>query len=151
MNLDLLKRLCETPGVPGHEERVRALIAAEAADLFDTVVTDPMGSLICTRKADPAVANPLKVMLACHMDEIGFLVSHITDKGFIHVQPVGGFDPRNLFSRRVLVCTEAGDLKGVMNPGGKPIHISSPEDRKKVPEVTDFVIDIGMGDKAPSM
>lgn len=147
MNLELLKRLCETPGVPGHEDRVRDLIQTEAADLFDDIVTDPMGSLICTRKADPAVSDPLKIMLLCHMDEIGFLVSHITDKGFVHVQPVGGFDPRNLFSRRVMVCTEAGDLKGVMNPGGKPVHIASPEDRKKIPEVTEFIIDMGMGDK----
>ena len=147
MNLDLLKRLCETPGVPGHEERVRALITAEIKGLFDTVTTDPMGSLICTRKADPKAKKAPKIMLLCHMDEIGFLVSHITDKGFVHVQPVGGFDPRNLFSRRVLVCTEKGDLKGVMNPGGKPVHISSPEDRKKVPEVGEFVIDLGFGDK----
>ena len=147
MNLDLLKRLCETPGVPGHEERVRALIEAEVEGLFDEVRTDPMGSLICTRKADPKARKAPRVMLLCHMDEIGFLVSHITEKGFVHVQPVGGFDPRNLFSRRVLVCTGKGDLKGVMNPGGKPVHISSPEDRKKIPEVTEFVIDLGFGDK----
>ncbi|SMY05918.1 M42 family metallopeptidase [Flavimaricola marinus] len=148
MNLDLLKKLCETPGVPGNEERVRALISDEASSLFDDIRTDPMGSLICTRKADPSVKDPQKIALMCHMDEIGFLVSHVTEKGFIHVQPVGGFDPRNLFSRRVLVCTEKGDLKGVMNPGGKPVHIASAEDRKKIPEVTEFVIDIGMGDKA---
>ena len=84
-------------------------------------------------------------MLLCHMDEIGFLVSHITDKGFIYLQPVGGFDPRNLFSRRVLVCTETGDYKGVMNPGGRPVHIASPEDRKKIPEVSEFFVDLGMG------
>ena len=144
MNIDLLKRLCETPGVPGHEERVRALIEGEIDGLFDEVRTDPMGSLHCVRKADRDGAP--RIMLLCHMDEIGFLVSHITDKGFVHVLPVGGFDTRNLFSRRVLVCTEAGDLKGVMNPGGKPVHIASPEDRKKVPEVGEFVIDLGFGE-----
>lgn len=143
MNVDLLRRLCETPGVPGHEERVRALIEAEIEGLFDEVTTDPMGSLLCKRRADREDAP--RVMLLCHMDEIGFLVSHITDKGFVYLNPVGGFDPRNLFSRRVLVCTEAGDLKGVMNPGGKPVHISSPEDRKKVPEVSDFFVDLGLG------
>ena len=84
-------------------------------------------------------------MLLCHMDEIGFLVSHITDKGFIYVQPVGGFDARNLFSRRVLVSTDDGDLKGVMNPGGRPVHIATPEERKKVPEVSEFIIDMGLG------
>lgn len=145
MNIELLKRLCETPGVPGHEHRVRDLIAAEARDLFDTIETDVMGNLVCTRKGEGE--NPERVMLACHMDEIGFLVSHVGDKGFLHLSPVGGFDPRNLFSRRVLVCTPNGDFKGVMMPDGKPIHISSPEDRKKVPEVTEFFVDLGLGEE----
>ena len=143
MNTDLLKRLCEMPGVPGHEERVRALITSEGSDLFDAIETDAMGSLHCRRDAKTDRAP--KIMLLCHMDEIGFLVSHIDKNGFIYVLPVGGFDPRNLFSRRALVCTDNGDLKGVMNPGGKPIHISSPEDRKKVPEVGEFCIDLGLG------
>ena len=145
MNTDLLRRLCETPGVPGHEHRVRDLITTEINGLFDEIKTDPMGSLLCRRDAKGDDAP--RIMLLCHMDEIGFLVSHITKEGFIHLQPVGGFDPRNLFSRRVLVCTDQGDFKGVMNPGGKPIHISSPEDRKKVPEVGEFFVDLGMGEK----
>jgi len=146
MNLDLLKRLCETPGVPGHEDRVRDLVTAEITGLFDEVKTDPMGSLLCRRDADAKGAP--KVMLLCHMDEIGFLVSHVSKDGFLYLQPVGGFDARNLFSRRVLVCTDKGDFKGVMNPGGKPVHISSPEDRKKIPELGEFFVDLGMGDKA---
>ncbi|MEL6957804.1 MAG: M20/M25/M40 family metallo-hydrolase [Pseudomonadota bacterium] len=146
MNTDLLRQLCETPGVPGHEDRVRKLIMSEIAGLFDDVSIDPMGSLLCKRNATKDGAP--KVMLLCHMDEIGFLVSHVSDKGFLFLQPVGGFDPRNLFSRRVLVCTDQGDFKGVMNPGGKPIHISSPEDRKKVPEVGEFFVDLGMGEAA---
>ncbi|MBT8411518.1 MAG: M42 family peptidase, partial [Octadecabacter sp.] len=146
MNLDLLRRLCETPGVPGHEDRVRDLIITETEGMFDAVTTDPMGSLLCRRDADRPDAP--KIMLLCHMDEIGFLVSHINDKGFLYLQPVGGFDPRNLFSRRVLVCTDQGDFKGVMNPGGKPVHIASAEDRKKIPEVGDFFVDLGLGEKA---
>ncbi len=146
MNTDLLRQLCETPGVPGHEDRVRDLIASEVDGLFDEVITDPMGSLLCKRNADKEGAP--KIMLLCHMDEIGFLVSHVSDKGYLYLQPVGGFDPRNLFSRRVLVCTDQGDFKGVMNPGGKPIHISSPEDRKKIPEVGEFFVDLGMGEAA---
>ncbi|NVK35752.1 MAG: M20/M25/M40 family metallo-hydrolase [Rhodobacteraceae bacterium] len=151
MNIDLLRRLCETPGVPGNEHRVRDLIRAEIDGLFDEVKEDAMGSLLCKREAKKKPENgesPKKVMLLCHMDEIGFLVSHVTDKGFLHVQPVGGFDPRNLFSRRVLVSTDDGDFKGVMNPGGRPLHISTPEERKKVPEPTDFVVDLGMGEAA---
>lgn len=146
MNIDLLKRLCETPGVPGHEDRVRDLIAGEIEGLFDEVETDAMGSLICRR--DGKDKTPQKVMLLCHMDEIGFLVSHVSDKGFVSLLPVGGFDPRNLFSRRVRVCTGKGDLIGVMNAGGRPVHIASPEDRKKVPEVHEFFVDLGLGEAA---
>lgn len=144
MNTELLRQLCETSGVPGNEERVRDLIIKEVDGLFDEVTVDPMGSLLCRR--DAATPDAPKIMLLCHMDEIGFLVSHITDKGYLYVQPVGGFDPRNLFSRRVLVCTDDGDYKGVMNPGGKPVHIASPEDRKKVPELGEFFVDLGMGE-----
>ena len=155
MNLDLLKRLCETPGVPGREERVRALIEAEIGkpgELFDEIRVDAMGSLICTRRPrggkgkgkTQGGTTPLRVMQLCHMDEIGFYVSSIDKSGFIYVNNAGGFDTRNLFSRRVLVCTEGGDLPGVMNPGGRPVHIASPKDREKVPEVKEFFVDIGL-------
>ena len=144
MNINLLRTWCETSGVPGHEHRVRDVIMSEVSGLFDQVEVDALGSLHCRRDATSDDAP--KIMLLCHMDEIGFLVSHITDKGFVYLQPVGGFDPRNLFSRRVLVCTDTGDLKGVMNPAGRPIHIASPEDRKKVPEVSEFFLDLGLGD-----
>lgn len=147
MNLDLLKQLCELPGVPGHEDRVRDLIQTEIEGLFDDVTVDAMGSLLCRRDAHKT-KNPKKIMLLCHMDEIGFLVSHISKDGFVYLQPVGGFDPRNLFSRRVMICTDSGDFKGVMNPGGKPVHIASPADRKKIPEVSEFFIDTGMGEKS---
>lgn len=148
MNIELLRQLCETPGVPGREHRVRALIEQEIGDLFDAISVDPMGSILARRDSRGQSKTPLKVMLLCHMDEIGFLVTHVSDKGHIHVDPVGGFDPRNLFSRRVRVCTRKGDYKGVMNPGGRPIHISDPEERKKIPEPKDFFIDIGLGAEA---
>lgn len=154
-NLDLLKRLCETPGVPGREERVRSLIEEEVEGLFDEVMTDAMGSLICTRhprtgkgkksaKKKSGADRPLRVMLLSHMDEIGFYVSHVDEKGFLWVNPAGGFDARNLFSRRVLVCADSGDFHGVMNPGGRPVHISSAKDREKVPEVKEFFVDVGL-------
>jgi endoglucanase len=101
---------------------------------------------LCRRDARKG-KKPEKIMLLCHMDEIGFLVSHVGEQGFVYLHPVGGFDPRNLFARRVTVCTAEGDLPGVMNPGGRPIHISTPEDRKKVPEVSEFFVDLGMGKK----
>ena len=150
MNISLLRGLCETPGIPGREERVRDLVKKNIKGLFDTVITDPMGSLICTRKptATSRKRETTRVMVAAHMDEIGFYVRHVDDKGFIWVNPAGGFDARNLFSRRVLVCSKGGDFEGVMNPGGKPIHIASAEDKKKVPETSEFFIDLGMDAKA---
>lgn len=160
MNTDLLKQLCEVPGVPGREERVRALIESQIEGLFDETSVDAMGNLICRRFPRAAKkagskktasrtrrtpkADATRVMLLCHMDEIGFYVSHIDDDGFLWIDPAGGFDPRNLFSRRVLVCTDDGDLKGVMNPGGRPIHISTPDERTKVPAVKEFFVDVGL-------
>ena len=145
MNIDLLRRLCETPGIPGREDRVRKLIEKEIKGLFDEVTVDAMGSLIATRKPTASrKGRATKVLLAAHMDEIGFFVRDIDSKGFLWLNPAGGFDTRNLFSRRVRVCTAKGDFLGVMNPGGKPIHISSPEERNKVPGVEEFFIDLGM-------
>lgn len=141
MDIPLLQRLCETPGIPGREERVRALVQRETKGLFDSVSVDPMGSLLCTIKARKRSGGP--ILVAAHMDEIGFYVRHIDDQGFLWLNPAGGFDARNLFSRRVLVVTEKGDLKGVMNPGGKPIHISSEAERNKVPGTEEFFIDLG--------
>ena len=150
MDLSLLETLTQTPSVPGRESRIRDVIQKHVSEgnLFDEISTDAMGNLICVRKARPApgesVGDPVKVMLAAHMDQIGFLVRHIDDNGFLRINNVGGFDTRNLFARQVRVCTKDGDLQGVMNPGGKPIHIASEEDKKKIPVISDFVIDLGL-------
>lgn len=152
MNVDLLKRLCETPGVPGREERVRALIEEEVEGLFDEVRTDAMGSLICRRgpraakkkSAKSLSGKATKVVLLCHMDQIGFYVRHIDEKGFLRVNNAGGFDTRNLFSRRVKVVTGSGDLNAVMNPGGRPVHIASDADKAKIPEIKDLFVDTGL-------
>lgn len=149
--MELLRTLTQTPSVPGREERIRAVIEKTVRDLqlFDELTTDAMGSLIGFRRARPkdssaAPATPRKVMLAAHMDQIGFLVRHVSEDGFVRVNPVGGFDTRNLFARRVRVCTAHGDLPGVMNPGGRPIHIATDEEKKKVPEISQFFIDLGL-------
>lgn len=150
MSLELLETLTQTPSVPGREERIRQVIQeyVKQKNLFDEIRTDPLGSLICVRKSRPAdgqtIEQPLKVMLAAHMDQIGFLVSHVGSDGFIRVNPVGGFDRRNLFARRVKVCTAAEDLRGVMNPGGRPVHIASEEEKKNIPEISEFFIDLGL-------
>lgn len=146
INLDLLRDLCQTPGVPGREERVRARIEQELEGLFDEVRVDAMGSLICTRRPRAAARGdrPTRVLLPCHMDEIGFYVRHIDDRGFVRVNPAGGFDARNLFARRVIISTQEGDIPAVMNPGGRPIHIASEEDKKKIPEIKEFFLDTGL-------
>src|SRR3954451_21611755 len=145
MNIPLLKTLSEAPGVPGREERVRAILQRECQGLFDDVSTDPMGNLIATKRGKHADGGgkPRRVLLACHIDEIGFYVRHVDDKGFVRVHNVGGFDTRNLLSRRVLVQASGGaDPPGLMTPGGRPIHVAKDEDKKKVPEITDFFVDL---------
>ncbi len=148
--MELLKTLTQTPSVPGREDRIRSVIEdyVMSDDLLDTVSTDAMGSLIGVRKARPGDRHtneqPVRVMMAAHMDQIGFLVRHIDDKGFLRVNPVGGFDTRNLFARTVRVCTQSGDLPGVMNPSGRPIHIATDEEKKKIPTISEFCIDLGL-------
>jgi len=140
--MKLLKRLIETPGVPGREERVRDLIKSEVKGLFDEVRVDPMGNLICRKRPGRRGGRAaLKVLIACHIDEIGFYVRHIDDNGFLRVQNVGGFDTRNLFARRVLVQGKK-DLVGVLNPAGRPIHIATDEEKKKTYTVGEFFVDL---------
>ncbi|MBK9119493.1 MAG: M42 family metallopeptidase [Phycisphaerales bacterium] len=155
---ELLRRLTETPGVSGREERVRDLVLDLTRDFWDETRIDSMGNLIClkraarpvkgaggargrTKAAGNAEARPPRVMLACHMDEIGFYVRYIDDSGFLRLQNVGGFDTRNLFARRVVVHGRQ-DLPGVLNPVGKPIHIATDEERKKVPQIGEFCVDL---------
>ena len=141
MNIDLLRALSDAPGISGREERVRDIVLEHSKGLFDDVRVDPMGSVLAHKKA--AGTPKAKVVLACHIDEIGFYVKFIDDKGFLKLANVGGFDTRNLFARRVLVqSSKGGDLLGLMNPGGRPIHISKEEDRKKIPEVGEFLVDL---------
>lgn len=145
---EFLKRLTETPGIPGREERVRELILAETGDFWDEIEVDAMGSLICLKKAAkrPRSGDPPSVMVACHMDEIGFYVRHIDDAGRLWLQNAGGFDTRNLFARKVRVQGKR-DLIGAMNPGGKPIHLSTPEERNKIPTVQEFYVDLFLDKK----
>lgn len=137
LDLDLLARLCETPGAPGREERIREVVIAELAPHVDEITVDPLGSVAAVRRGG---GGP-RVMLAAHMDELGFLVTHVDDNGFIRVVPLGGFDPKTKVAQRVIVHgTE--DLLGVM--GAKPIHIMTPEERKALPKPDDHFIDVGL-------
>ncbi|BDP42732.1 peptidase M42 [Deinococcus aetherius] len=145
LRLDLLRQLSNLNGVPGQEDAVRDFVLRELEGLTDEVRVDPLGNVIALRRGrEDAAEGRQRVMLSAHMDEIGFLVRFVDDRGFLRVQPLGGFDNRNLFARNVTVQTRGGALPGVMTPGGKPIHISSPEDRKKIPELAEFFVDLGL-------
>ncbi|MCS6933995.1 MAG: M42 family metallopeptidase [Chitinophagales bacterium] len=138
MNIALLKEVCETPGVPGHEQKVRELITRELKEVVDQIYTDNMGNLIAVLKGK---TSDKKVMAAAHMDEIGFIVHYIDDNGFLRFHPLGGFDPKTLTSQRVVVHGKK-DLVGVM--GTKPIHLMTPEERTKQLQLSDYFIDLGM-------
>jgi len=141
--MELLKALTETPGIPGREERVRELIMRETRDMFDEQTVDAMGNLICRKAPGRSVRGRAsrRIMIACHIDEIGFYVKHIDDEGRIRIQPAGGFDTRNLFARRVLIQGRK-DVIGVLNPAGRPVHLAKEEEKKKVPEISEFFIDL---------
>lgn len=102
---------------------------------------DRVGSLICRN----GESGP-RVMLAAHMDEIGFMVKHITEEGFLKFLPLGGWWDQVLLGQRVVIKTHKGDLPGVL--GAKPPHVLSQEERKKLVEVKDMYIDIGVTSKA---
>lgn len=138
INLSLLKEICETPGAPGFENRIRNLVIKEIEGLADDVRIDSMGNIIAFRKG----ISDKKVMVAAHLDEIGFIVTHIDDDGFIRFHTLGGFDPKTLTAQRVIVHGKK-DLPGVM--GSKPIHLMPAEERNKAVRIQDFFIDLGMG------
>ena len=140
INEALLKRLIETPGVPGREEQQREIARGELGSLTDEVRTDALGSVIGTKRG----RDDVRVMVAAHTDEIGFLVKHIDDKGFLKLQTLGGHDPANMVSQRVVLTTADGTaLRGALQPQRKPPHIATEAD-KKPPKAEEFFVDLGM-------
>ncbi len=137
--MELLKELCETPGIPGREEKLRAIVRRELEGVVDEMRVDTLGNLICVKRA----AGRKKLMIAAHMDEIGFMVSYVDDKGFIRLVPLGGHDPRNMMAQRVTVQGKQ-DLVGLLYPGQKPTHLLTDEERKQQPKVSDFFVDVGL-------
>lgn len=137
INTPLLKQICEIPGAPGFEQRVRAFVLRELEGLADEVSVDALGNVIAVKKG----RTDKRMMVAAHMDEIGFMVTHIDDEGFIRFHPLGGFDPKTLTAQRVIIHGKQ-DIIGVM--GSKPIHIMRPEERNKAVAIQDFFIDTGL-------
>jgi putative aminopeptidase FrvX len=134
-SMELLKALTEAHGVPGYEGEVRALVRRYLEGL-GKITQDRIGSLVCRQgEGGPCV------MLAGHMDEIGFMINHITDSGFLRFLPLGGWWDQVLLGQRVTIQTHKGDVLGVI--GAKPPHILPPEERNKLVEKKDMYIDIG--------
>lgn len=133
----LLKLLTEANGVPGHEAKVREVVKGYLKKIGD-LSQDNIGSLICTLSS--SLKTPL-VMLASHIDEIGFMIKHITKEGFLRFIQLGGWFDQVLLGQRVEIQTHNGVVVGVI--GAVPPHLLSPEDRKKIVEKKDMYIDIG--------
>jgi len=140
LNIELLKKICEVPGAPGFETPIRNQIIKEIKDHVDSYEIDNMGNLIAIKKGNK---NPdgKKVMVAAHMDEIGFIVTHIDNNGFVRFHTLGGFDPKTLTAQRVIIHGKK-DVIGVM--GSKPIHVMTADERNKVAKTSDYFIDLGM-------
>jgi endoglucanase len=137
LNIDLLAKICKTPGAPGFEQKVRALVLEELEGLVDQIEVDNMGNVYAIKKGK----SDKRVMIGAHMDEIGFMVTHIDDKGFIRFHTLGGFDPKTLTAQRVIIHGKK-DIIGVM--ASKPIHVMTQDERNKVAKLSDYFIDTGL-------
>ncbi|WP_435335504.1 M42 family metallopeptidase [Haloarchaeobius sp. TZWWS8] len=133
---DLLVELTETHGAPGYEDDVRDIVRRELDGEVDRIATDAMGNVVGTIEGDADYS----VVVAAHMDEIGFLVRHVDKYGFVEIDALGSWDPQVLRAERVNVRTEDGDLPGVI--GSPPPHTGGDEDDER--SVHDVRVDVGL-------
>jgi len=136
--LRMYAEMTSAPGIPGYEEPARKVMRKYLEPYSDRIITDNLGSIAGVkigREGGP------RIMIAGHLDEVGWIVTMITDKGFLKLQPVGGWWSQVMLAQRVRVMTRKGEIMGLV--GSKPPHILSPEERKKVVEIKDMFIDIG--------
>jgi putative aminopeptidase FrvX len=142
-SISFLKRLLSTPG-PSGDEAAAGRVWREEADTFaDRTWADVRGSSFAVLEGGAP-----RVLLAGHVDEIGFMVSYIDDDGFLTFQPVGGWDSQVLVGQRVRLLGKQGEVVGVI--GKKPIHLMKPDEREKVSKIDDLWIDIGAASRAES-
>lgn len=140
----LLKKLCDAFGVSGAEGEIRDIIIPEIKDYCDDITVDTIGNIIAFKKGED---RSKKIMLAAHMDEIGFIISGITDKGYLEFKTVGGIDNRVIISKTVVVGKNK--IPGVI--GMKAIHLQSKAERDEVPKTKSLYIDIGAKDKEDAL
>ncbi len=136
----MLKRLTEAFGASGYENDVRDIILEEIRQHCSEFKIDSMGNIVVFKKSKKQ--NEKTILLSAHMDEVGFIVTDITDEGYLKFDTVGGIDSRILISKRVTV----NGHKGVI--GLKPIHLTTKEERKKTPKTDELFVDIGCNSKA---
>ena len=141
-SFDFLKRLLDTPGPSGFEAAAARVWREEAERFADRVDADVTGNSYAT----VGEGGSPRVMLAGHIDEIGLMVTHVDDDGFLYFDGIGGWDPQVLVGQRVRVLTKAGEVIGVI--GKKPIHLIKPDERDKASKITDLWIDVGAKDRA---
>ncbi len=139
---DFLTRLLETPSPSGFEAAGQRAWADYVRPIADAFESDSYGNALATLNA----GGTPRILLSGHADELGFMVGYINDDGFIYFKGIGGVDPSLIRGQRVIVHGRGGDVPGVT--GQLAIHLQTPEDRKKVPEIHDMVIDIGARNRA---
>lgn len=140
--LQLFKTLTEIPGTSGNEHQVRAFMRKELKPLSDEIIQDKLGSIFGVRygkKEDPVI------MVAGHMDEVGFMVTQITDNGMLRFQPLGGWWSQVMLAQQVQIITENGPVIGVI--GSIPPHLLSEAQRNKPMDIKNMLIDIGADDR----
>ncbi|WNF35996.1 M42 family metallopeptidase [Bacillaceae bacterium IKA-2] len=140
--LKMLKELTDANGIPGNEREPRDVMRKYIEPFADEVTQDHLGSLIAKKVG---LAEGPKIMVAGHLDEIGFMVTSIDDKGYVRFQTVGGWWEQVMLAQRVTIMTRNGNVQGVI--GSKPPHILTPEARKKIVDKKDMFIDIGASSK----
>jgi putative aminopeptidase FrvX len=139
--LNLLKELTETSGVSGYETPIRTVVRKYLDGLGD-ITQDKIGSVICRKQGE---SEKPRIMLAGHMDEIGFMVKQLSPEGFIKFLPLGGWFDQVLLGQRVIIQTNKGGVVGVI--GAKPPHLLPADEREKVVKRKDMYIDIGATSK----
>ena len=140
--MELFKTLTELPGTPGNEHQVRKFMRSQLEKYTDEIVQDGLGSIFGVKRGDQ---NGPKVMVAGHMDEVGFMVTQITDNGMIRFQTLGGWWSQVLLAQRVQVITDNGPVIGVI--GSIPPHLLDDAKRNKPMDIKNMMIDIGADDR----
>ncbi len=138
---EVLRSLLTVAGPSGREASAAEVFRAACAPIADEVRADTHGSTVATVRGTGAGRS---VAVIGHIDEIGLIVTHIDEQGFVWFNGVGGWDPVNLVGQRVEITTAAGVVRGVV--GKKPIHLIEPDDRSKAPKLKDLHIDLGAAD-----